>query len=168
MLNRFDHLVAGGVFKRSSLIAQTLFVVTLGMISSHSAHAAMWTTNSSLLNGRQGHTATLLPNGKVLVAGGTANPNGIDGTNRAELFDPANGTWSASGSMTNGRTRYTATLLLNGKVLVAGGLTTGSPSNLASAELYDPITGTWTLTGALNNALNQGGCLAPPANRSRT
>ena len=99
------------------------------------------------------HTATLLPNGKVLVAGGTYGGSG-DLTS-AELYDPTNGTWTATGSLNTKRLRHTATLLdpnvapgANGKVLVAGGQ--GGGDILTSAELYDPASGTWTATGSLN------------------
>src|SRR5205823_11552805 len=93
-----------------------------------------------------GHTATLLPNGNVLVAGG----GDIDGIHpSAELYDPASGTWSATGSLATPRSGHTATLLPNGKVLVAGG---GDGSILASAELYDPASGTWSATGRVATA----------------
>src|SRR5206468_8950156 len=73
----------------------------------------------TLATARQVHTATLLPNGKVLVAGGLG-PSGDLAS--AELYDPASGTWSATGSLVTVRYGHTATLLPNGKVLVAGGL----------------------------------------------
>ena len=95
------------------------------------------------------HTATLLPNGKVLVAGG------YDGNSvalaSAELYDPASGTWTATGSLATARDGHTATLLPNGKVLVAGGLDSSQVA-FASAELYDPASGTWTATGSLATA----------------
>ena len=62
------------------------------------------------------HTATLLPTGKVLVAGGSMH----DALSSAELYDPATGTWTATGSLAP-HARHTATLLPSGKVLVAGG-----------------------------------------------
>jgi hypothetical protein len=77
----------------------------------------------------------------VLVAGG--NPGELDS---AELYDPATGTWSLTGSLNDGRADHVETLLPNGMVLVADGTT----FPLASAELYDPATGTWSLTGSLN------------------
>jgi hypothetical protein len=91
------------------------------------------------------HTATLLPNGKVLAAGGA----GGSGLTSAELYDPASGTWTATGRLATARSHHTATLLLNGTVLVAGGDAVGG---LASAELYDPASGTWMTTGSLATA----------------
>nr|WP_242544847.1 Ig-like domain-containing protein [Corallococcus sp. NCSPR001] len=95
---------------------------------------------------RQAHTATLLPNGKVLVAGG-ASTSISSGIASAELYDPATGTWTNAGSMLSARRDHTATLLPSGKVLIAGGQQ-GS-NRLTQAELYDPATGTWSATGAL-------------------
>ena len=78
-----------------------------------------WTATGSLGTARDLHTATLLPNGKVLVAGGSAD--GFQAFSSAELYDPATGTWTATGSLGTARDRHTATLLPSGKVLVAGG-----------------------------------------------
>ena len=83
---------------------------------------------------RDEHTATLLPSGRVLIAGG------YDGDHSqlasAELFDPTGGTFTATASMAVGRSGHTATLLRDGRVLVAGGI--GSAGTLESAELYLP------------------------------
>jgi hypothetical protein len=73
------------------------------------------------------HTATLLPSGIVLVAGGG------DENSTAEVYDPVAGAFSINGGMEIGRSGHTATLLPNGSVLVAGG---GIFAGLASAELY--------------------------------
>jgi hypothetical protein len=80
----------------------------------------------------------LLPNGKVLVAGGLGAPDVASGPqpslSSAELYDPASGTFTATGSMTTARDSFTATLLPNQKVLIAGGA--NAAGALSSAELY--------------------------------
>lgn len=114
-----------------------------------------WTATGSMSTTRSGHSMTLLPNGKVLVAGGIPDQTGISPfLASAELFDPASGTWSATGSLGNARANHTATLLLDGKVLVAGGRgkVGFSTTFLPNAELYDPASGIWTSTGNLLTA----------------
>ncbi len=107
-----------------------------------------WTDTGSFAVARWYHTATLLPNGQVLVAGGQAGNPRNPGENQtsAELYDPATGMWTPTGSMSIAHSYHTATLLPTGQVLVAGGY---SGSNALSAELYDPATGVWTPTGSL-------------------
>src|SRR2546422_45945 len=113
----------------------TGFLTRVGLVSgimvtllTAAAHGAgTWSATGSLVTGRYVATATLLPSGKVLVAGGF---NG-GYLASAELYDPVAGTWSATGSLATGRYIHTATLLTNGKVLVAGGYNAGP---LASAE----------------------------------
>ena len=78
-----------------------------------------WTFTGSLNTARYLHTATLLPNGMVLVAGGFDSTSNASAS--AELYDPASGTWTVTGSLNTARARHTATLLPNGMVLVAGG-----------------------------------------------
>jgi len=97
----------------------------------------------TMITAREGQTATPLPNGEVLVAGGFNNAGTY--LSSAELYNPAAGTFTATGSMKTARYGQTATLLQNGEVLVAGG--ENSTGFLASAELYNPATGKWTATG---------------------
>jgi hypothetical protein len=118
----------------------------------------IFTPTGSMTVARFQHTATLLPNGKVLIAGGQfTDPMGemalIYDTGAAELYDPTAGTFTATGGMNAARFGHSATLLPSGKVLIAGGADRKdglSMQGLASAELYDPATGTFTTTGGMN------------------
>ena len=95
------------------------------------------------------HTATLLSDGRVLIVGGLVNDR-LDGraSALAELYDPDRGTWSATGKMRQARWGHTATLLADGRVLVAGGYDDGRRP-LDTAELFDPDAERWTPTGRL-------------------
>ncbi len=97
-------------------------------------------TTPSMRAARESATATLLPNGKVLIAGGLTT-NDLTST---ELYDPVAGTFAASTpSMNTARDSATATLLPNGKVLIAGGFTGDANTALTSTELYDPVANTF-------------------------
>jgi hypothetical protein len=85
-----------------------------------------------------GHPATLLPSGKVLVAGGFSAASAPVAS--AELYDPATNSWSDTANMLAARGGHGAALLQDGLVLVAGG---SGPAGLASAELYDPAGAKW-------------------------
>lgn len=98
-----------------------------------------FTSTGNMALSRVFHTATLLPNGNVLITGGR------DAS--AELYDPSSGKFALAGSMSVGRSSHTATLLANGKVLLAGGQNVSG--TLATCELYDPTSGTFTDTGMM-------------------
>ena len=115
---------------------------------------------SSMTAPRSGHTATLLADGRVLIAGGYGPGRII--AKRAELYDPSTGTFTATGNLTTGKVAQAAALMSNGKVLVAeGGGSCGTPDvslcpTAESAELYDPDSGTFAATGAYTGAAPTG------------
>ena len=117
--------------------ALALVALALHLSLTHDANAASWATNGPLATACQFHTATLLPNGEVLVAGGA--DSSYNSLASATVYNPLTGLWAITGPLTVARYQYTATLLPNGKVLVVGG--NGISSILSSAELYDPPPG---------------------------
>ncbi len=125
-----------------------------------------FTPTGSLHTARSGHTATLLADGKVLVAGGGCNPGDghcdagsfLDNLTSAELYNPKTGMWAVTGSMHYERQFFTATLINDGDVLVAGGFSSCDDdfcSDARQAELYNPKTGTWAVTGSMHKAREQ-------------
>jgi hypothetical protein len=130
-----------------------LGLVIIGLLGSPAVQASggsgTFTTTGSMNTARYDHTATLLPNGEVLVTGGLGVNGDYTSLASAELYDPKKGRWTITGSMSVGRTGFTATLLANGLALVAGG-SDYQISCYATAELYNPATGQWTLTGSMS------------------
>ncbi|HEY3322720.1 MAG TPA: Ig-like domain-containing protein [Planctomycetota bacterium] len=136
------------------LIASALLFVC----TCDSAHAADFADTGSLGNGRWSHTATLLPSGQVLAAGGSTLrfSEFPDARNSCERYDPASTFWLGAAQLLTPRTLHTATLLVDGRVLVAGGQgydysnpTLPSAVALAQCEIYDPVANAWTATQAL-------------------
>jgi hypothetical protein len=129
----------------------TLTLVSLATVATGTAwgqSTGAFSPTGRMTVARTLHTATLLPNGNVLIAGGRIHRvqdyRGT-ATATAELYDPVTGTFSPAGSMTTPRVLHTATLLPNGKVLIVG--SDWAAGDDRSAELYDPATGTFTRTG---------------------
>jgi N-acetylneuraminic acid mutarotase len=124
-----------------------LLLVGAWQCCSAQVRAAIFTNVPPLNAARLEHTATLLPNGKVLIVGGFNG--GIAYLSSVEMFDPANGAWTTIASLGTARALHTATLLPNGKVLAVGGY---NGARLSSTELYDPVSGTWSASGTLHTA----------------
>jgi hypothetical protein len=111
----------------------------------------------SMTTARVGASATLLANGRVLVAGGGGDANAGEPLASAELYDPATGTFSPTGSMVSAHSGQFATRMPDGRVLIAGGETNRATDLLmwassTSAELYDPTTGKFSQTGSMTTA----------------
>ena len=137
----------------ATLLNNGMVLIAGGWIGSLLASAELYnpatgtfTTTGSLNTARDEHTATLLNNGTVLITGGEG-PSGTGGTElaSAELYNPATGVFTVTGSMSTARVEHTATLLNNGMVLIAG----GGVSTICG-ELYDPAAGTFTLIGSMS------------------
>ena len=112
-------------------------------------HAGTFTATGSLPPALGFHTATLLPDGNVLITGGVdANLEQV--INAAWLYNPKTGTFSATGSMATPRHQHTATLLSDGRVLIVGGAPSGA-SDITTVDkfVYNPKSGTFSPTGSM-------------------
>ncbi|WII70535.1 kelch repeat-containing protein [Bdellovibrio sp. 22V] len=144
-------LVAGGALNRST----TPTNLALSSAEIYDPETGVWSQAASLPQERLSHTATLLQNGKVLFIGGAIN-NVITTAclATASLYDPSTDTWSSAASLTTGRCFHTATLLPDGRVMVAGGRTENSISlvtanYISSVEIYNPTTNTWASAASM-------------------
>src|SRR5262245_19752645 len=135
---------------RTGLTLSLLLWALIGFTSTVIAQTpGTFTPTGSMSAPRSGHTATLLTNGRVLIAGGSGvGKNSEVPTSSAEIYDPSIGIFTPAGIMSAPRFFHSATLLPDGRVLIAGGR--GPDYKLVgSAEIYDPSTGTFTATGNL-------------------
>jgi len=135
-------LVAGGFNRNTASVVSTAELYDPG--------TGTWTAAGSLANARENQTATLLLNGKVLVVGGAPDNLQFHSLSSVEVYDPDAGSWTTNNPMSSARQIHTATLLPDGRVLVAGGGDVGYFTS--SAEIYDPASGTWTATGPLGTS----------------
>jgi len=137
------------------LVALTTTSLAVGVTSFRSGVPAISRVGSvspaaPMLEPRSGHTATLLPGGKVLIAGGMRRNQ--DFYRSAELFDPATGRFTAISKMTTKRGQPSGTLLANGDVLIAGGADHDSPGGMVSAEILRASTLTFEPAGSMHHA----------------
>ena len=125
---------------------RVLVTWTSSLAELYDPRAGTFSPTGRMIAGREyeGGTQTLLANGTVLVAGGSA----FGAIDSAEVYDPSTGTFRLTGKMTTRRGRHTATLLRDGTVLIAGANQEGWGA-LGSTELYDPDTGTFSARGSL-------------------
>lgn len=114
---------------------------------------AAFTPTGSMHTPRSGQTATILPNGTVLIAGGLDDQTNTV-LNSTEIYDPAKGTFTLAPNMTVGRFQHTASTLSDGKVLIAGGFQDASTIT-NTAEVYDPLEGVFTPTGNMTDTRAQ-------------
>jgi hypothetical protein len=117
------------------------------------AASRTWTPSAPMLTPRRNHAVVVLRDGRVLVIGGVTDDGGKVVTASSELYDPATGTWSAAGDLRTPRYLPTATLLPDGRVLVAGGFLSGqNHTPTRAAEVFDPSTGRWKSTDPMRQA----------------
>ena len=135
-------LIAGGFDGSNAVASAELYSPATGTFA----------PTGSMATARLGQTATLLRDGRVLTVGGLSSYLLGTATASAELFDPATSTFSPTGSMSAARFVHSATLLADGRVLIAGGRESGGGGDLMSAELYEPTSGTFSSSGPMTTA----------------
>ncbi|HEX4955745.1 MAG TPA: peptidoglycan DD-metalloendopeptidase family protein [Thermoanaerobaculia bacterium] len=125
--------------------------VALSLVLSLPVSAGDFYRTGNMTSPRSIHTATLLADGRVLIAGGFRMQN-TDQQATAEIFDPERGTFEPTGSMHHPRWGHSAVRLADGRVLIVGGWRTSFVQATATAEIYDPDTGTFELIGSMSVA----------------
>jgi hypothetical protein len=138
--------LAGKFLLPKILLSCLALFLSFGWTLSEPVQAGTWAFTGSMATARGGDII-LLPNGLVLAAGGWGGADGQTPLSSAELYNPATGLWSDTGSLNEARAEFSLILLNTGKVLAIGG--SGIGGDLKSCELYDPATGLWNGTGAL-------------------
>lgn len=121
---------------------------TLAICPFQATYASGWQIGGNLTTARTWHATAVLRSGKVLVAGGrnpSANPAGFDEIASVEIYDPNTDVWTQAAPLAGARFFATATVITNGKVLVAGGAAFAADAR--RAELYDPSTNSWSVAG---------------------
>jgi hypothetical protein len=136
-------LIAGGGSGNNSILTSTEI---------YDPDTGTFRAAASMTVARRMHTATLLPDDRVLIVGGYGAGGALAS---AELFDPGTGTFTPTGSLNSARGGHTAILLSTGKVLIVGGYGWNTFPNVAAAELYDPVSGTFASAGSY---VGRGGC----------
>lgn len=131
----------GTAVRLAAVLAAGSLTTAVFPLTAHAAASGTWNDTGSLAAPRDNHTASLLGNGEVLVAGGE---NSSSVLRSAELYNPATGTWSSTGSLSTPRYGATSTTLSDGRVLVAGGSNGVAGGEQTSTEIYNPATGTWS------------------------
>jgi len=152
LLQNGDVLLAGGF--GSGYDCEDLGEPSQSSAEIYNPATGTFQTVGNMTMGRAGHTATLLANGKVLFVGGgdqggSTLPFYGTASATSELYDPSANAFTSTGSMAAARFGHTATLLKNGKVLIAGGTDSYSDSPLSTTEIYDPATGHFVHTGSM-------------------
>lgn len=144
-------LTLEGEFMRKASVSVWLCLVTLFLGVNFNVQAQTWSFTGNMNYYHASHTATLLNNGEVLIAGGLELG---ESPINAELYNPSSDSFTVTGNLNTGRYDHAAALLPNGEVLLVGGQATNCASGgLSSAELYNPTAGTFTYTGSLHTGI---------------
>jgi WD40 repeat protein len=148
-------LIAGGGLNETDATIQDTYASS----EIYDPASGTFKATGSMHTARGDHTATLLSDGRVLIAGGSNDSGNVA---QAEIYDPSTGKFSVTGTMRTARSGATAVLLHDGRVLIAGGFLGGTPpTSLTSAELYDPATGEFSPAGSMSPGMDSTGTLLP-------